>query len=264
MRAQFWQSAWKKDRWIARLFGQICEPSTAKRFVEKWIASLGDTRVSLSPRPVTNSAPPTQDTCGQLYLPLFEISGRPSASLKMSGDIYLLDSSRLRTTYSEWAMRLKRACLARRKSAPRTTASGCSYWPTILANSGNGVSGRELALGDPKKRLGVAVQFWRTPMASDGMGGTEEFALGQNKRLNLRSQAATLSLSGRRCRTTTRDGAKFPHTLNPLFCEWLMGWPTGWTGSALAATELSRWSRLMLGELSRLECNLNGTSNESS
>lgn len=32
-------------------------------------------------------------------------------------------------------------------------------------------------------------------------------------------------------------------TLNPLFVEWLMNWPIGWTGSACAATEYSRWLR---------------------
>lgn len=41
-------------------------------------------------------------------------------------------------------------------------------------------------------------------------------------------------------------------TLNPLFVEALMGWPTGWTGFASVATAWSPWLRLMRGELSRL------------
>jgi len=41
-------------------------------------------------------------------------------------------------------------------------------------------------------------------------------------------------------------------TLNPLFVEALMGWPIGWTGFVFAATEWSRWSRLMRCEISRL------------
>jgi hypothetical protein len=40
--------------------------------------------------------------------------------------------------------------------------------------------------------------------------------------------------------------------LNPLFVEWLMGWPIGWTDSEPAATELSLWLQLMRGELSTL------------
>ena len=45
-------------------------------------------------------------------------------------------------------------------------------------------------------------------------------------------------------------------TLNPLFVEAMMGWPSGWTGFASVATAWSPWLRLMRGELSRLgrEC----------
>jgi hypothetical protein len=32
-------------------------------------------------------------------------------------------------------------------------------------------------------------------------------------------------------------------TLNPRFVEWLMGWPTGWTDCASAATGSFRWRR---------------------
>ena len=51
--------------------------------------------------------------------------------------------------------------------------------------------------------------------------------------------------------------SKSPRRLNPLFVEWLMGWPIGWTsvdhnGSALRATVWYRWSRLMRGALSEL------------
>lgn len=41
-------------------------------------------------------------------------------------------------------------------------------------------------------------------------------------------------------------------TLNPLFVEWLMGWPIGWTASAPVETASSRWWQDMRGELLRL------------
>lgn len=41
-------------------------------------------------------------------------------------------------------------------------------------------------------------------------------------------------------------------TLNPLFVEWLMGWPPGWTDFAPLGTESSRWWRRMRSELSQL------------
>lgn len=40
--------------------------------------------------------------------------------------------------------------------------------------------------------------------------------------------------------------------LNPQFVEWLMGWPIGWTGSALAATEWCLWQLRMRSALSQL------------
>jgi len=46
-------------------------------------------------------------------------------------------------------------------------------------------------------------------------------------------------------------------SLNPLFVEWLMGWPPGWTllawtDFACSATELSLWKRRMRSALSQL------------
>ena len=43
-------------------------------------------------------------------------------------------------------------------------------------------------------------------------------------------------------------------TVNPLFVEALMGWPTGWTGFDSVATGWSRWLQRMRCELSRLNC----------
>jgi len=40
--------------------------------------------------------------------------------------------------------------------------------------------------------------------------------------------------------------------LNPLFVEWLMGWPTGWTACEPLGTEWSRWWLLSRFWLSRL------------
>ncbi len=55
---------------------------------------------------------------------------------------------------------------------------------------------------------------------------------------------------GRRDRTET--GRESPPRLNPLFVEWLMGMPLGWTGFGPVGMEWFRWRRRMLSELSRL------------
>ncbi|MGS1093094.1 hypothetical protein ACVCNR_00735 [Aquamicrobium terrae] len=59
---------------------------------------------------------------------------------------------------------------------------------------------------------------------------------------------------------TSKDGAQFSderRSLNPLFVEWLMGWPPGWTllvwtDFACSATELSRYRQRMRSALSQL------------
>jgi len=40
--------------------------------------------------------------------------------------------------------------------------------------------------------------------------------------------------------------------LNPLFVEWLMGWPSGHALCACSATEFALWQRRMRGALSHL------------
>jgi hypothetical protein len=131
-------------------------------------------------------------------------------------------------------------------------ARTAKLWPTILASAGVGPSTKEIKAGNPKKRIDVAIQLWRTPLTSDCNGGKEEFVRGTNMRLNLRSQANTLYPCGHQDPMTVKSGQKYPHHLNPLFCEWLMGWPIGWTEFAPVGMALYHWRRHMLGELSRL------------
>jgi hypothetical protein len=53
----------------------------------------------------------------------------------------------------------------------------------------------------------------------------------------------------------TPDGpqsSKARRTLNPLFVEWLMGWPSGWTDCDSAATGLSHYRQRMRIKLSTL------------
>lgn len=89
-------------------------------------------------------------------------------------------------------------------------------------------------------------EHWSTPRASgnrtspralteraDGGGGTAA--------LSLEQQATGQIL-------TSKSKVK----LNPQFVEWLMGWPIGWTGSVLAATEWYRFRARMRSALWQL------------
>ncbi len=108
-------------------------------------------------------------------------------------------------------------------------------WPTPRACSGKRSSGANRT---------EIVEAWATPTTRDWKDGTAS------------ADVATNCLLGRQAPRSMRNGSASPLTLNPPFVEWLMGWPINWTvastGCGSAATELSRWSRLMRSELSRL------------
>lgn len=53
-------------------------------------------------------------------------------------------------------------------------------------------------------------------------------------------------------RRWSRRGDWKKRKLNPLFVEWLMGWPTGLSLCDCSAMEFSRWSRHMRSELSSM------------
>lgn len=109
-----------------------------------------------------------------------------------------------------------------------------------MASDGNKPSAGNRKTAD----LTHAAGMWMTPTARDYKDGSTSLA---NVPVN--------GLLGRQVLTTTPRGTDISdtrRTLNPLFVETLMGWPTGWTGFDFAETEWSPWLRRMRCELSRL------------
>lgn len=178
-------------------------------------------------------------------------------------------------------------------------------WPTPRASAGEnrqasptpsqaaGRHGMNLAASAASWPAPEAPHLWGTPSAADAEGGRMRRSGGRSDELLLKGQAAQLAelwatptardhkdgattlantpvngLLGRQVLRTSVAGASscaMRRTLNPLFVEALMGWPSGWTdpgspmrcagastGCGSAATEWSRWLRRMRSELSRL------------
>lgn len=136
-----WYARWKKGGWTTRLFGAICEPSTATRGVESWIASLEATRARTSHSPASERAwTALADRFGVKSLASLGRSNRLLCFSRTCRATSLWDGTRSPQALKEWATALRRACLRRRKSARLTSGSGCSSsaWPTADANEGNG------------------------------------------------------------------------------------------------------------------------------
>ena len=105
-------------------------------------------------------------------------------------------------------------------------------WPTPRTCSGKRSSGMNRT---------EIVEAWATPTTRDWKDGAAT------------ADVKTNCLLGRQAPRSMTNGNAFPLTLNPLFVEWLMGWPIGWTDSAFAATAWCRWSRLMRSALWHLK-----------
>jgi hypothetical protein len=117
------------------------------------------------------------------------------------------------------------------------------------------------ALGHGMRNLNDEAAMWMTPTS---LNYDKSHQPGKSRSQNINMERAAV-LSSRLDQLTSPDGGKpsqFRRSLNPLFVEWLMGWPPGWTllagtesgssGFACSATALSLWSRRMRSALSQL------------
>lgn len=161
---------------------------------------------------------------------------------------------------------------------------------TPQARLGDGRSPQAKRFGDPARHGGYNLDdhvaaIWSTTRASDGENGgpNQSFGAGGTPLPSMaaprgtptsrdhKDGASTLEntpingLLGRQVQTflssppdqPTPDGPALSderRTLNPLFVEYLMGWPIGWTACEPVETVSFHWLRLLRGELSRLVC----------
>lgn len=138
-------------------------------------------------------------------------------------------------------------------------------WPTPSAKLGDekrGMPSQELAsarMASGRRNLDDAIAAWPTPASRDYRSPNSQDSQDRRNTNSARGQqlpnfVADLSRSSRPV-PAIPDGSKSSatrRTLNPLFVEWLMGWPIGWTACAPVEMGSSRWLGLMRGELSTL------------
>lgn len=103
-----------------------------------------------------------------------------------------------------------------------------------------------------------AVQ-WATPSVADTTGGRMTRSGDRSNEPLLKGQANTLAspLPVHPTYPVGKVSSKVRRSLNPLFVEWLMGWPPGWTllawtDFACSATALFHFKQRMRSELLRL------------
>lgn len=101
--------------------------------------------------------------------------------------------------------------------------------------------------------------LWPTPALTDSNGARNRTSGRSNPEshhhdgVTLNDAIRLYSLPDPGTQTDGEESSRESRTLNPLFVEWLMGWPLAWTDFACSATELSRFKQRMRFALSQLD-----------
>ncbi|MED5548993.1 MAG: hypothetical protein VX529_06495 [Pseudomonadota bacterium] len=146
-----------------------------------------------------------------------------------------------------------------------------TYWKTPnVPNGGRAMDPQTSLTGqhpDGRKRqvdLGAQARLWSTPRVAVG-AYTRDRGVKGSERLTLEGEAVCHSVRPDQETPTdgepsSKDGPPWNRperslrpSLNPLFVEWLMGWPIGWTGCACAETEFTRWRSQMASALASID-----------
>lgn len=259
------------------LFGAILKPSTAASCVEQWISSWRDIPASLSAPPGASSPKRIRDTSGPTFFESSTSLRSAPCSSRTSTLTSGSDSSESGLTYAHEVSAWRSEALARQKLGRRIFGSDSSRWPSARAEdaescgnhpgaqdsltgivrhwktphglSGTDRHGKTAGGGGEFARQALAWQTdWPSPRTITGGGESRERKqeLGRQRSGGGDLQAASLAfslparISSSSGRTSSAATPASPRLLNPLFVEWLMGLPPGWTGSEPVATESYR------------------------
>lgn len=231
--AKYWLKEWKTVAWTNRLFGRIYEPLTASLGVASWIASLAATRANPFLSSENSKGHETNDGCGHISPASSVRSNRGGVSSRTSATTYEWASNKSKMSFDKWVTSLRQVCSLRQRSGPLTDARGFSSWRTPTTSD----------VGTPLSKLttkeGNPPQFGRR-MYRTGKDGTR---VNQTQSLGLQASlwySLRIQMTGKAgIESSTRP------QLNPLFVEWLMGFPPGWTACEPVATaSYQQWRHL--------------------
>ncbi|RMC37522.1 DNA methyltransferase [Paracoccus alkanivorans] len=127
-----------------------------------------------------------------------------------------------------------------------------AQWPTPASRDHKGSSPASMIRVNGKTRLDLldhrAEQAFTRPDLPMSIGGP---TFSERLRISRRLRAYVIVCHGRATWRRLLRG-RAARRLNPLFVEWLMGWPEGHALCAASETAFIRWQRDMRGALSRL------------
>lgn len=213
--------------------GTISEPST-ENHGEEWLTSYRAAfRAKISLVLVKGQVSKENDQdCGENLLVSFAKYSHDTHSWKTPQCSLLAGLDEYSETWPRWGMMRNGVCWERDTSVPRIKEIGSGYLPTPAATEyGTNQGGAAGRTGKIRPSLSTMARknMWPTPTSSMmTMGDLEQARFAGNDPNRPKYQEAN------------RVGG----TLNPLWVEWLMGWPTGWTDlEPLEMDKFRQWLR---------------------
>ena len=203
---------------------EMLETLTLPNTRDEWIASmqgsLAKILVSLENKPVLGKALDrgfTEKSCVSLAQ-----LDQTTSSWKMSPLLKPTVLNKLSKTWPSWGMTADGFAYEHPMSGHRITEIDGFVWPTPNSRDWKDSGGSQGNRKSPN--LGTRVH-WPTPRTAGMCGGSGAWAL---LKKNTTIEEARQMGAG--------NGGK----LNPMWVEWLMGWPLGWTNSKQSETVKSR------------------------
>ena len=291
--ARAWQRACKTAPWMRLLSGLTCPPSTAEDFADSWIALLARTRANRTVSPAHVLEPMMTASSSTNLFGSSTKCGLAVSFAKTSQGMRTDSSQPLSQLSKGWATALRQEYSARPKWGQVTDGNDCSSWATACARDHFPAHTKEYiatkkAQGHGMRNLNDEATHWQTPKVASGgwekqKDGSRKLTRGESENwptptvrdhkgssgdsiirkdgLSRMSQLDTKAEQGFHTLPldqTTQDGPTLsnkPRRLNPLFVQWLMGWPIGWTNYEQSVTGCAQWQAQSRGYLSQLILN---------
>lgn len=204
------QRAWKKGGWIRRLSGLTLSPSRRDSLLAEWTSSLPAFPASRGALPESGAGQRTSAGSGRTSGAWFVRRDPSGSSWKTSAASFVEELNTYSGTWPTAGSMRSGHCYRRRRSAPATSASASSSWPTVTAerssshtnpyldpiaqrwptpdtqNDRDGATMRAEAKGSHAVSLHHAVELWQTPQTdsfrSRGGARKDEQGLDQQAR----------------------------------------------------------------------------------
>jgi len=235
--------------------GTMCEPSTESHGEELLTWYRAGFRAKTSALPEKGQGSKAHDPgCGEKWHGLLARYDRDTHSLRIAQCSLFEDLIECSVILPRWGTLQNGGCWELPTPGLRTSEIASGLWPTpTCPNGGRSVKhvtdwrGRTAYHNGKKVQVGLksAVKIWPTPTVCGnynrkGLSATSGDGLATAVKQWPTPTAQDTKNNGAPSqmeRNTKPLNAEIGGPLNPLWVEWLMGWPLGWTDCAVSGTD---------------------------